>query len=97
MSKLEFIATVAETADVPAPDAKRMVDTVIGALAQEIAALEDQEKLSIQGFGYFAISTRAPRKGRNPQTGKEIDIPAARAVRFKPASALKEAISGRRR
>ena len=94
MSKLEFIASVAEASDVPAPEAKRMVDAVIRALAQEIAALDDKEKLNIPGFGSFAVTTRAPREGRNPQTGDKIEIAKTRVVRFRPAAALKASVSG---
>ena len=94
MSKLEFIAAVAEATDVPAQEAKRMVDAVIETLAQEIVSLSDSEKLSIPGFGSFIVSTRVRRIGRNPQTGEAIEVPETRAVRFRPAAALKAAVSG---
>jgi len=59
--------------------------------SQALAAGED---VSLPGFGKFKITTRAARKGHNPQTGKKIDIPEKQVVKFAPAMALKEAVAG---
>ncbi|OIS65855.1 DNA-binding protein, partial [Bacillus subtilis] len=58
-------------------------------------ALKSGEKVSIPGFGTFEVRERAARKGRNPQTGEEIDIPATKAPAFKPAKALKDAVKAK--
>ena len=50
--------------------------------------LEKGDKVALVGFGTFSVSKRAARKGRNPQTGKEIDIPAKNVVKFKAGSEL---------
>ena len=49
-------------------------------------------KLTLTGFGAFAVETRKARKGRNPRTGAEIRIPASKVVKFRPGKNLKEAV-----
>ena len=55
-------------------------------------ALKKGEKLTLTGFGTFSVIKRGKRKGRNPQSGKEIMIPAKRVVKFKAGKALRDAI-----
>ena len=55
--------------------------------------LAEGEKVQIPGFGTFSVSFRAARKGRNPQTGKPIDIPASKGAKFKPGKSLKDAVN----
>jgi DNA-binding protein HU-beta len=54
--------------------------------------LQKEESVTMVGFGTFSVSRRAARKGRNPQTGAEIRIPATKAPRFKAGKSLKDAI-----
>ena len=56
------------------------------------AALKKDDAVSISGFGSFKVVQRKARKGRNPRTGKEIQIPASKAVKFTPGKALKGSI-----
>ncbi len=65
------------------------LDAVVDVL---IEALQQGESVTFTGFGSFKVIHRAPRKGRNPRTGQEIDIPAAKAVKFTPGKLLKETI-----
>ncbi len=65
------------------------LDAVVAVLT---AALKKGESVAFTGFGSFKVTERAARKGRNPRTGKEILIPAAKAVKFTPGKALKEAV-----
>ncbi|MEL7060236.1 MAG: HU family DNA-binding protein [Acidobacteriota bacterium] len=58
------------------------------------SVLEGGEKVSVSGFGTFVISERAERKGRNPQTGEPMTIPASKNVRFKAGKQLKDAVNG---
>ncbi len=58
------------------------------------SVLKFGDSLNIKGFGTFRVVERAARKGRNPATGKEIDIPASKTVKFTPAKALKDDING---
>ena len=57
-----------------------------------VAALKNGDAVSISGFGSFKVVNRKARKGRNPRTGKEIQIPASKAVKFTPGKGLKESL-----
>jgi len=56
--------------------------------------LEDGEKIKIAGFGNFVVKGKSSRRGRNPQTGDEIEISSRRILTFKPSQVLKAAING---
>jgi integration host factor subunit alpha len=56
--------------------------------------LEQGEKIKIAGFGNFVIKEKATRRGRNPQTGEEIEITSRRILTFKPSQVLKASING---
>ncbi len=58
------------------------------------STLEDGEKIKIAGFGNFVVKDKATRRGRNPQTGDEIEISSRRILTFKPSQVLKAAING---
>lgn len=87
MNKGELTKKVAEEADVTQATAAKAVDSVFDSIAE---CLKGREQVAIAGFGTFVAKTRAARKGRNPSTGKEIDIPEKTLASFKPASALKD-------
>lgn len=89
MNKTELIAKVAEQTDLTKKDAAKAVDAVFEAISE---ALRNGEKVQIIGFGNFEVRHRAARKGRNPQTGEEIEIAASKVPAFKPGKALKEGI-----
>jgi len=86
---MELVAQVAETGGVTAAEAKRMVDLVLGEVEAGIARADG--KYAIAGFGTFVVTMRAARRGRNPRSGAIIDIPASKALKFKPAPSLKAA------
>jgi len=90
MNKTELIAKVAETTEVTKKDAAKAVDAVLDAIAE---ALKNGEKVQLIGFGNFEVRERAARKGRNPQTGEEIEIAASKVPSWKPAKALKGQIN----
>ena len=70
---------------------KKQVGEVVDALFDTLGSVIEKEgKFAYAGFGSFDVRTRSARTGRNPQTGKEIQIPASKTVGFKPAKALKE-------
>jgi integration host factor subunit alpha len=56
--------------------------------------LENGEKIKIAGFGNFVVKEKATRRGRNPQTGEEIEISSRRILTFKPSQVLKSSING---
>ncbi|MCK9451066.1 MAG: HU family DNA-binding protein [Bacteroidales bacterium] len=89
MNKAELIDAMALEADLTKADAKKALDAFINATTK---ALKDGDRVALVGFGSFSISKRAARKGRNPQTGKEINIAAKKVVKFKPGSELAESV-----
>ncbi len=89
MNKTELIARVAEKTDLSKKDVTRVVDAVFEIITD---ALQNGDKVQLVGFGNFEVRERSARKGRNPQTGEEIDIPAGKVPAFRPGKALKDAI-----
>lgn len=89
MNKSELIAQVAEATELSKKDATKAVDAVFEAIS---AALQNGDKVQLVGFGNFEVRERSARKGRNPQTGEEIEIPASKIPAFKPGKALKDGI-----
>ena len=93
MKKTEFIKAVAEKAGTT----QKVADAVVAAaLATIREALKKDDSVAFLGFGSFKVSKRAARKGRNPQTGKPIQIPAAKLPVFKASAALKELVNGKK-
>lgn len=88
-NKAELIDSIASEADITKADAKKAIDAFIDTTTK---ALEKGNRAALAGFGSFSVSKRSARKGRNPQTGKEIKIPAKKAVKFKPGAELSEKI-----
>lgn len=91
MNKSELVDKVAESADIPKAVAARALDAVIGSVTD---ALKEEDQVVLVGFGTFQVKDRAARTGRNPQTGAEIQIPAAKVPSFKAGKALKDAVNG---
>lgn len=89
MNKTELINAVAESSELSKKDSTRVVDSVMETITK---ALKNGEKVEILGFGAFSVSERAARKGRNPQTGEEIEIAASKAPTFKAGEKLKGAV-----
>ncbi|MCL6610449.1 MAG: HU family DNA-binding protein [Peptococcaceae bacterium] len=90
MNKADLIAKVAEKTDFTKKDAEKAVSAILASIEE---ALSSGEKVQLVGFGTFEIRNRAARKGRNPQTGQEIKIAAAKVPVFKAGKALREAVS----
>lgn len=89
MNKTELIAKVAEKTELTKKDATKAVDAVFASISE---SLQSGDKVQVIGFGNFEVRERAARKGRNPQTGEEIDIPASKVPAFKPGKGLKDGI-----
>ncbi|MDQ0255607.1 DNA-binding protein HU-beta [Evansella vedderi] len=87
MNKTELIAAVSEKGDLTKKDATSAVDAVFGTITE---SLKKGEPVQIIGFGNFEVRERSARKGRNPQTGKEIEIAASKVPAFKAGKRLKE-------
>lgn len=89
MNKSDLIAKVAESTDLAKKDVVKAVDAVFEAISD---ALQTGDKVQLVGFGNFEVRERSARKGRNPQTGEEINIPASKVPAFKPGKTLKEGV-----
>lgn len=89
MTKTELIQAVAEKSELSKKDATSAVDATFQVIQETLAK---GEKISLIGFGNFEVRERAARKGRNPQTGAEIEIAASKTPAFKPGKALKDAV-----
>jgi len=89
MNKTELIELIANKAEVTRAAAERALLALIEGIT---ASLKKDEPVVLVNFGTFVVRQRAARKGRNPQTGQEINIGAARVVGFKAGKALKDAV-----
>lgn len=91
MTKADLVLNVQESANIPTRAmAERAVNAVFASLSE---SLIQGESTAIVGFGTFSVQEKAARKGRNPQTGEPIDIPASKAVKFKVGKTLKDAVN----
>ena len=88
-NKAELVDNVAKVTGLTKKDATAAVDAVFSSIQENLAK---GEKVQLIGFGTFEVRNRAARKGRNPQTGKEIEIAASKVPAFKPGKALKDAV-----
>ncbi|MDQ0256679.1 DNA-binding protein HU-beta [Evansella vedderi] len=89
MNKTELVAEVTEKTELTKKDATAVVDALIESITD---SLKKGESVQLIGFGNFEVRERAARKGRNPQTGEEIEIAASKVPAFKPGKSLKDAV-----
>jgi DNA-binding protein HU-beta len=89
MTKTELIDKIASGAGLSKADASRALDSTLDAVK---ASLKKGQKVTLVGFGTFAVTKRKARKGRNPRTGQVINIPAAKTPKFSAGKALKDAV-----
>ena len=90
MNKTEFIAAVAEKAEISKKDSEKALKAFVDVVAEQLKA---GDKVQLVGFGTFEVSERAAREVRNPQTGETMTIAACKAPKFKAGKALKDAIN----
>ncbi|WP_085990981.1 HU family DNA-binding protein [Oceanobacillus senegalensis] len=89
MNKTDLINQVAEKSELSKKDATQAVGAVLDSIME---SMKNGETVQLIGFGNFEVRERSARKGRNPQTGEEIDIPASKVPAFKPGKALKDIV-----
>jgi DNA-binding protein HU-beta len=89
MTKAELVAIMARASGGSKVSAERALDAFMDGIFE---ALRKGRKVTIGGFGTFLVTRRAKRSGRNPRTGKAIEIPACRVPRFRPSRSLKGAM-----
>jgi DNA-binding protein HU-beta len=91
VNKSELIDAIAASADISKAAAGRALDAMTDSVT---TALKGGDQVTLIGFGTFSVKDRAARTGRNPQTGAEIQIKAAKVPSFKAGKALKDSVNG---
>jgi DNA-binding protein HU-beta len=90
VNKQELVASIAEKAGMTKADAARALDATVAAVTE---ALRQDETVTLVGFGSFYVGERAARTGRNPRTGKNIKIKAAKVPKFRAGKGLKDSVN----
>ena len=90
MNKTELVKIVAEKSSLTQSDVNKAFDAILETITE---SLKSKEEVNLPGFGKFKVSQRAARKGRNPQTGAEINIAAATVPSFSAGKTLKDAVN----
>ncbi|MDR2928086.1 MAG: HU family DNA-binding protein [Cytophagaceae bacterium] len=90
MNKAQLIDAMAAESGLTKVDAKKALDAFVKVTGE---ALKGGDRLGLVGFGSFSVAERGARTGRNPQTGKEIQISAKKVVKFKPGSELNDSVN----
>lgn len=90
MNKAELIATTAEKTGLSQKDTESVITAALDVIS---AALAENEKVQLVGFGAFEVKSRAARLGRNPKTKETIEIPASKVPVFKAGKALKDIVA----
>ena len=86
LNKKDLVLSLATNYNLTQSEAAKQVDQFVNSILELTA--ENDTSLRIRGFGCFSRKLSAPRKGRNPQTGQTLDIPAKSVLRFKPSNNL---------
>ena len=92
MTKAEIVAKVAEEIKISKAAAAKALAVITDSITQ---AIKKGSKVALIGFGTFSVIERKARKGRNPQTGKEIKIAAKKVPKFSAGAGLKAAVAGK--
>ncbi len=90
MNKGDLINKIADGANLSKAQASDALDSVLGSIS---GALKKGDKVTLIGFGTFSVSKRAARTGRNPQTGKTIQIAAKQVIKFKAGKSLVDSVN----
>jgi len=91
MNKSELIAAISQKSGLTRADSEKVLASFVETISDTLAGGGD---VQIMGFGSFSISERPARSGRNPRTGEEIQISAAKMPKFKAGKGLKGALNG---
>ena len=90
MTKADLIAKIAQQANLSKSASEKALNGCLDAIQE---SLTTDGKLTLTGFGTFSIAQRKERKGRNPQTGEEMTIPAGKVIKFKPGKGLQDVVA----
>lgn len=90
MTKADLVNAIAEQAGLSKADSEKALKAFTDTISD---ALKKGDKVALVGFGTFSVGERAARTGKNPQTGAQINIPAAKVPKFKAGKALKDSVN----
>jgi integration host factor subunit alpha len=90
LTKVDIIDSIYEKIGIPKQECVRIVESVFEIIKDD---LENGNDVMISGFGKWTVKTKKKRKGRNPQTGRELMIDARKVVTFRPSQVLKRTIN----
>ena len=93
MNKAELVGEVANQTGLTKKTSRETVNAIISAITDCLAR---EERVTLVGFGTFQVMERKARRGVNPQTREELDIPAKNVVRFKAGKGLRERVRKKR-
>ncbi len=91
MTKADLVERVATAVNLTKKDTEVVIDTIFDSISRALATTDDG-KVELRGFGSFRVRRRRARQGRNPQTGKAVQVPPKRVPYFKPGKELKALI-----
>ena len=94
MTKTELVAEISKATNISKKDTEATIKAFTDVVGKE---LKKGGKVQLIGFGTFEVAKRAARKGRNPQTGKEIKIAASKSPKFKAGAGLKNLVNGKKK
>jgi DNA-binding protein HU-beta len=89
MNKADLTTRIAKDAEITKRQAAKALDAIVDGVQE---ALSKGDSITLMRFGTFSVMSRSTRKGRNPQTGREIFIPASKTPKFKAGKGLREAV-----
>jgi integration host factor subunit alpha len=89
MTRAKLAKTIFEKVGLPKKEAQEIIEVILDTMKQ---TLTEGESVKISGFGTFNVRRKTPRRGRNPQTGEEMEISARKVVTFRPSSILRSKV-----
>ncbi len=89
MTKADLVSKIADKAGLTKSGSEKALNAFLESVQDTLVS---EGKLTLTGFGTFAVEQRKARNGRNPRTGEEIKIPASKVVKFRPGKILKDAV-----
>ncbi len=90
MNKSELVSAIAESAGITKADANRALQALLDTVT---SSLSKGDSVALTGFGTFSVAERAARTGRNPSTGKPLQIPAKKVAKFKAGKGLSDSVN----
>jgi integration host factor subunit alpha len=90
MTKVDIVENIYEKVGFSKKEVAKIVETIFDLIKE---SLEKEDKIKISGFGNFVVRKKRARRGRNPQTGNDIEISSRRILTFKPSQVLRAGLN----